>query len=184
MTIQAAIVSPDTFALDSRNLYLPGLITYEDGPAGSFVLTITPIGSVDLDIGVVEVIIGSADLQALRAIRDENTHDGESDPPPDTWVSPSNPPDPSDCYDCRTNQQRLNAITKRVDELVAESAQMFSAIERRMDAIEQLQKRYDRLRDRLAALESEPAQDETLLTVDIMAAYDLIARRERAAGGA
>ena len=29
MTIQAAIVSQDTFALDDRNLYLPGLIKYQ-----------------------------------------------------------------------------------------------------------------------------------------------------------
>lgn len=103
MTIQAAIVSEDTFALDSRNLYLPGLITYEDGPAGSFVLTVTPIGSTDLKIGVIEVIIGSADLQALRAMRDQHTDD---DIPELSTLS-------TNCYDCRTNGERLATIERR-----------------------------------------------------------------------
>ena len=79
----------------------------------------------------------------------------------DATTNPSNPSNPSDatCYDCSTNQTRLDTLVMLSDRVAA-------------------------IEDRIAALESEPAQDETLLTVDIMAAYDLIARRERAAGGA
>jgi hypothetical protein len=145
MTIQAAIVSQDTFALDDRNLYLPGLITYEDGPGGGFVLTITPIGSTDLDLGVVEVIIGSADLQALRAMRDRHTDDDDA-------PAPSNSSDPADCYDCSTNQTRL-------DTLDAEYVTLCQAIDAlknwqriHSERLEEIEKRVDALETKNASL--------------------------------
>lgn len=83
----------------------------------------------------------------------------------DDTPAPSDPPD-TPCYDCRTTGERLAEIDRRIDALVHESAQMFSAIERRLDALEQLQKRYDRLMDSAASAHSLVILSERVAAIE------------------
>jgi len=69
------------------------------------------------------------------------------------------------CYDCRTNGVRLDALERDV----MLHSQRLNAATKRLEALEQ---------------QDRAPEDDTLLTVDMMAVYDMIAQRQRALGGA